>query len=447
MTAAASVFSGAEIRGRNMNKNDGKFQLRTITQSRVFWMIVSLFIAAMLWLYVTTTEGVEAQKVLSNVPIEFVGAETLRESSGLVVTEQDRTSVNLTVSATRRVLNKLNNGNVTATINLSRMNSDGRYAVTYDISYPSGINPNDITVVRASADIVNFYLDKLSRKTIEVEGAFTGNTAEGYMADDSMVFDPMVVTISGPKTDISKVDHAYVSISRENVDKTIQYSTTYELVDENGQIVDDSSITRETDEVNVTLNVLSTRSVPLDVTIIDGGGATRDANTIIDIRPSSIMLAGDAAAIDNTSKLILGTIDLSSFATDYTATYAIIPPTNTENLTGVNEATVTVSISGLSTRGYAISQDNISCNNVPEGYSAEIITQSLNNVIIRAPESVLNEIDSRNLRAVADLSDLTVNSSGVYNPSVRIYIDGFPEAGYVGEYKIYVTLNMENSEG
>ena len=113
----------------------------------------------------------------------------------------------------------------------------------------------------------------------------------------------------------------------------------------------------------------------------------------------------------------------------------------------MNEATVTVSISGLSTRGYAISQDNISCNNVPEGYSAEIITQSLNNVIIRAPESVLNEIDSRNLRAVADLSDLTVNSSGVYNPSVRIYIDGFPEAGYVGEYKIYVTLNMENSEG
>lgn len=428
-----------------MKNNEGKFVLRKITQSRAFWMIVSLFAATLLWIYVTTTEGVEAQKTLTNVPVEFIGADSLRESSGLVVTEQDRTTVNLVLSATRRVLNKLNNGNVTATINLSRMNSDGRYSVSYDLTYPSGVNPNDITVVRSNADIVTFYLDKISRKTIEVEGTFTGNTAEGYMADESLIFDPMVVTISGPKTDISKVDHAYVSIGRENVDKTIQYSTTYELVDENGEPVDDASITRETEEISVTLNVLSTRSVPLDVTIIDGGGATREGNTIIDIKPSSIVLAGDAATIDSTSRLVIGTIDLSTFATDYTATYTIVPPSNTENLTGVNEATVTVSISGLNTKGFSISQDNISCNNVPEGYTAEIITQSLNNVIIRAPENVLQELDSRNLRAVADLSDLAITSTGVYNPSVRIFIDGFPEAGYVGEYKIYVTLNTEDA--
>ena len=428
-----------------MKNNEGKFVLRKITQSRAFWMIVSLFAATLLWIYVTTTEGVEAQKTLTNVPVEFIGADSLRESSGLVVTEQDRTTVNLVLSATRRVLNKLNNGNVTATINLSRMNSDGRYSVSYDLTYPSGVNPNDITVVRSNADIVTFYLDKISRKTIEVEGTFTGNTAEGYMADESLIFDPMVVTISGPKTDISKVDHAYVSIGRENVDKTIQYSTTYELVDENGEPVDDASITRETEEISVTLNVLSTRSVPLDVTIIDGGGATREGNTIIDIKPSSIVLAGDAATIDSTSRLVIGTIDLSTFATDYTATYTIVPPSNTENLTGVNEATVTVSISGLNTKGFSIGQDNISCNNVPEGYTAEIITQSLNNVIIRAPENVLQELDSRNLRAVADLSDLAITSTGVYNPSVRIFIDGFPEAGYVGEYKIYVTLNTEDA--
>ena len=430
-----------------MNNNEKLTLVGRIFQNRITWMILSLAAAIMLWAYVTSTEGVEAQKTLTNVPVEFIGADALRESSGLVVTEQDRTSVNLTVSAARRVLNKINSGNVSATINLSRMNSDGRYAVSYDLSYPTGINPGDVTVVRSSADIVNFYLDKISRKTIEVEGAFTGNTAEGYMADESLVFEPMVVTISGPKTDIARVDHAYVAITRENVDKTLQYSTTYELVDEDGKPVDDSTITREREEINVTLNVLSTRTVPLDVTIVDGGGATREDNTIIDIRPASIVLAGDASTIDSTSKLVLGTIDLSTFATDYMATYTIVPPSNTENLTGVNEAVVTVSISGLNTRGFAVTQDNISLNNVPEGYTAEIITQSLNNVIVRAPEEVISEIDSRNLRAVADLSDLSITSGGVYNPSVRIFIDGFPEAGYVGEYKIYVTLTPEETEG
>lgn len=428
----------------NTNVKSFRSRLRAVTQSRAFWMGISLLAAVLLWLYVTSTEGVEIETTLYNVPIEFVGADTLRESSNLVVTEQDRTSVNLTLSGTRRVLSKLDSGNVTATINLSRMNTDGRYSVSYDLSFPSGINPNDVTLVRSSADIVNFYLDFITPKTIEVKGVFTGSTAEGYLAEDNLIFDPLVVRISGPKAAISQVDHAYVSISRTGVDKTLQYSTTYELVDENNDPVDDSAITRETEEVTVTLNVLSTRSVPLDVNIIDGGGAVREANTQIDIEPASVVLAGDAAVIDSTSKLVLGTIDLAAFATDYTATYTIVPPNDTENLTGVTEATVTVSIIGLNTRTFSIGQDNISCNNVPEGYTAEIITQSLNNVTVRAPEEILGQIEAQNLRAVADLSELNSDAPGVYNPTVRIYINGFPEAGVVGEYKIYVTLDTEN---
>ena len=423
----------------NGTKERKTLNLKRLTDSRVFWMILSLFAASLLWMYVTTTEGVEVQKTLTGVKIEFLGADAMRASSDLIVTEQDRTSVNLTLSGTRRVLSKLTNSNVTATVNLNNVTADGRYSVSYDLAFPAGINANEVTVVHTSSDVVNFYVDKLARKTVEVKGAFTGNTAEGYLADESMVFDPLVVAISGPKTVISKVDHAFVAITREEVDRTLSYSTTYSLVDANNNPVEDSSIQRETEEVTVTLNVLSTKEVPLDVTIIDGGGATRDANTRIEITPSSIMLAGDAAAIDSTTKLILGTINLSTFATDFSATYTIIPPNGTENMTGVTEATVTVSITGVATKSFSVNPDNIICINVPYGYDAENITQALN-VTVRAPQEVLDRISEVNLRAVADLSNLGTNASGVFTPTVEIKIDGFPEAGCVGEYKIYITL-------
>ena len=427
-----------------MNNTNGTnerktLNLKRLTDSRIFWMILSLFAASLLWMYVTTTEGVEVQKTLTGVKIEFLGADAMRASSDLIVTEQDRTTVNLTLSGTRRVLSKLTNSNVTATVNLNNVSADGRYSVSYDIAFPAGVNANEVTVVHTSSDVVNFYVDKLARKTIEVKGAFTGNTAEGYLADESMVFDPLVVAISGPKTVISKVDHAFVAITREEVDRTLSYSTTYSLVDANNNPVEDSSIQRETEEVTVTLNVLSTKEVPLDVTIIDGGGATRDANTRIEITPSSIMLAGDAAAIDSTTKLILGTINLSTFATDFSATYTIIPPNGTENMTGVTEATVTVSITGVATKSFSVNPDNIICINVPDGYDAENITQELN-VTVRAPQEILDRISEVNLRAVADLSNLGTNASGVFTPTVEIKIDGFPEAGCVGEYKIYITL-------
>ena len=427
----------------NGTKERKTLNLKRLTDSRVFWMILSLFAASLLWMYVTTTEGVEVQKTLTGVKIEFLGADAMRASSDLIVTEQDRTTVNLTLSGTRRVLSKLTNSNVTATVNLNNVTADGRYSVSYDIAFPAGVNANEVTVVHTSSDVVNFYVDKLARKTVEVKGAFTGNTAEGYLADESMVFDPLVVAISGPKTVISKVDHAFVAITREEVDRTLSYSTTYSLVDANNNPVEDSSIQRETEEVTVTLNVLSTKEVPLDVTIIDGGGATRDANTRIEITPSSIMLAGDAAAIDSTTKLILGTINLSTFATDFSATYTIIPPNGTENMTGVTEATVTVSITGVATKSFSVNPDNIICINVPDGYDAENITQALN-VTVRAPQEILEQISEVNLRAVADLSNLGTSASGIFTPTVEIKIDGFPEAGCIGEYKIYITLKEKH---
>ena len=263
------------------------------------------------------------------------------------------------------------------------------------------------------------------------------------MAEEEPIFDPLMVIISGPKTAIEPVDHAYVAITRTDVDKTLQFNTTYALRDADGQEIDDSRIILETAEVAVTLNVLFTKSVPLDVTIVDGGGATRTENTKITINPASVVLSGDAEVIESIAKINLGTIDLKDFATTYTNTYTIVPPNDTENLTGIHEATVTVSIVGLSTRIFEITKDNIFCNNVPEGYQAVIINQVLP-VTVRAAEADLDAIQVNNIRAVADLSGISeANASGVFQPEVKISIDGFPDAGIVESYRIYVTLIKE----
>ena len=422
-----------------MNKDTGKKSSR-ILDRRGFWMAVSLLAAVILWLYVTTTEGVEREMMLSGVKIEFTGAESLRESSGLIVTEQDRTSVNITVKGSRRVLSKINSGNVTAAIDLSRVTTDGRYSVSYSLVYPTGVNPDEIAVVRSSSDVVNFYVDRQVRKTVPVEGRFLGSTAEGYLADENPVFDPMVVTVSGPKTAVSAVDHAYISITRTEVDKTLSYFTTYDLMDADGNVIEDSSVIKETEEISVTLNVQSVKQVPLDINIVSGGGATREENTSIVIDPAYIVLSGDAAAIDSVSKIVLGTVDLSAVNGEYSARYTVVPPDSTENLSGVSEAEVTVSIIGLVSQNFNIGHDNISCINVPEGYNAEIINQALS-VTIRAPEEDLARITASHIRAVADLSEVSEsNATGFISPAVRIFIDGFPTAGVVGRYSIIVTL-------
>ena len=71
---------------------------------------------------------------------------------GLVITEQDSSTVDVTLSGARRVLSKLNNSNVTATVDLSNVYTDARYSVTYNLSFPGGISDADIKLVRRSVD-------------------------------------------------------------------------------------------------------------------------------------------------------------------------------------------------------------------------------------------------------------------------------------------------------
>ena len=70
---------------------------------------------------------------------------------------------------------------------------------------------------------------------------------------------------------------------------------------------------------------------------------------------------------------------------------------------------------------------NLSYINVTEGYSANVISESLD-VTLRGKEEVISQIKPENIRAVADLSAFN-ESTGTYMVPVKIYIDGFTDVG------------------
>ncbi|MDO4750410.1 MAG: CdaR family protein [Eubacteriales bacterium] len=407
--------------------------LNRILDKKVNRVIASVLASIALWVYVSTTEGVEKEETFYGVQVNFVNAEEVRESSGLIVTSQDIQSVDLTLSGPMRQITRLTNDNITLTIDLSKA-VFGNNRSAYEIHYPSDVDSSSLRRVNASAYIVNFYLDKLVNRRFEVKGTFTGSAEEGYIAEDP-VFNPLTVNISGPQTSIDKVDHAWVEITRETVDRTLQYNSSYVLRDKDNQVISDELLIMDTPEVEVTLSVLTIKNVPLSVTLIDGGGATGEEHADVKIEPAVVQLAGDAAVMDGLNKLTIATIDLADFASSFEDTYTLALPNDTECLSGTTEAKVTVTIKGLVTRKMTLTQ--FDCINVADGYTADVITESLT-VNVRAPESIINSISAENLYAVVDMQEVSA-SAGTFNPVARIRIDGYPTAGAVGEYKVFVT--------
>lgn len=209
----------------------------------------------------------------------------------------------------------------------------------------------------------------------------------------------------------------------------------YTLRDAEGNEVSMEGLELETDTVSVTVNINMTKEVPLTVSANYGAGATED-NTRITVNPESIMISGDSSVVDAINSISIATIDTTSFSASVTDEYDIILPDGVTNLTGTTSADVTVEVLGLETRSFTV--NNISYTGLPEGYTAEVITQSLP-VTLRGSAADLDAIRAENLTAVADLSE--VSHTGDMTVTVRIRVDGFPNTGAIGSYQIAISVS------
>ncbi|MBR4157860.1 MAG: hypothetical protein IKR07_02970 [Oscillospiraceae bacterium] len=412
--------------------------INRIGNSKILWIVISVALALLLWVYVTMNEGDDYSDTFDNVQVVFSGEEALREAQGLIVTEKTRDKVSVTLKGSRREISKLKDSDIQAVIDLSTITRPGTNSnYYYTVAFKPDVETNSITVESRNPRTVSFTVDRYSYKYVEVKGVFNGRVAEGFKADVSdMIFEPSSIRVSGPEEAIAPIKSALVVIERDEIDGTIKVDMGYTLVDLNDEPVSLDDVSVDSESVNVTFPVTSVKSVPLVLDIMHGAGTT-DANVMIEYDPESILLSGDAELLKGINRITLGSLDLTSFNSTFEKVYTITLPNDVVNESGISEVKVNVRLLGLQTRRLSVS--NIVATNVPDGYEVEVTTKSID-VTIRAPESVIYNIESSNLRAVLDLSEYSGNE-GQFTVPASIRVDGFSNAGVIDPYN-YSALVM-----
>ena len=417
-----------------MNKNKSK---KRITDSKVFWLLTSLVLSLIIWIYVTSLQNDEYRQVFRNVPVEFTGTSVLRDSKGMVITDVEVTSVTLEISGPRRIVGAWKSSDLVAQIDVSKLSQSIYTNQQYTVVYPSGTDTSGLSVVRRYPDSVSFTVSSVIDKTVQVKGSFLGEIAEGYIAQKAE-FEPSTITLNGPETYLRNVDYVWVTFGDGEIDTTYSVDTGFKLMNADGEECSSSGISFSSDTVVATLPILAVKEVPLDINSYYGAGAN-DTNTMVNIEPKTLTLSGDSAILADTNKIVLDTIDTTAFASTYQDTYTIKINNELNNITGVTEAEVTVEIVGLETKIFNV--QNIVVTNIPAGFDAIVINQQLP-VKIRGDKEVLDGIIAENITAVADLSELT-SGAAIYDVPVRIRIDGTNDAGSVGVYTLTVNLVKE----
>lgn len=405
-----------------------------LLDSKVFWAVISLIASLFIWVYITGTQEEIITQSFNNVEVMLIGEDTLQATRGYVVTNVSAETVSVKISGTRGNIGTLSASDVKAVIDVSLISSTGTLTQYYNLTYPDNVNEDAVSLVSSNPQTISFDVTKMSSKSVPVEAKFVGSTAENYIAGE-VEFEPKTIKVSGPESMLEKIDHIYAEMGGDDLTMTRTAEIPIVLIDKDGNTMESEGLEFDVPTVTVTIPISMMKEVPLYVQCVYGAGATEE-NTVISIEPNKIMISGDTEIVSGINRIDLATIDLTDFSLTHQDTYLIPLPNGVENVTGVAQADVKIEITGVDTKVFTVT--NISTRNLPSGYTLEEITTQSLEVRIRAPQDVLDQLQPSNLSAVADLSDIT-QSGDMFVP-VRMVVDGFTDAGAVGEYNIGIKV-------
>ncbi len=409
-------------------------------KNKVVAMLVSLLIAFGLWVYVITTVSPGSEETYYNVPVALQNESVLTER-GLMITSLNDPSLTLRLSGNRTDLTKLNSANITVVSDLSKIYQAGKHKLSYDISYPGDVPDNAITVLSHEPDTVTLVVEKRISKAVEVQIQYSGSVASGFICDkENIVLDYDKVTVTGPKSVVDRIDRAQVKVELAGKRESINDVFTYVLCDAEGEAVESELLETDVEQLQLSLKIQRVKEVDLQLTVVDGGGATQQTSQIT-VTPEKIRISGSDNLLASIDSITLGTVNLGELPEDTELTFPIVLPEGITNETGVNEAKVSIQFPDLLTKTFTVTA--LEAINVPDGMEAELITQQLE-ISLRGPKALVSSLRTGDVKVTVDFAGAQPGMSTM-KPTV-VLPEEYQDVGAVGQYSVSVTLHQQQAQ-
>lgn len=400
--------------------------------NKVVYIALSLLIAVLFWLFVDNEQGSKISETYYHVPVEFIGAEDVLPSRGLMLLDGDDITIDIKLSGPRLLISGLDKSDIRIQVDLTDITAAGSYSCRYDIFFPDDVDSSKITRERVSKSMITVEVGELFTKTVPVEVSVTGKAEEDYIyMAERLVVDPATLTVSGQEDVVKNVASARVSLDLTGANASISRLFDYELLDADGNVLDKEGTMVSDNQIQVDAPIYLTKTLNLTVKFKESPGSTLD-DVDWDLSTTTIKVAGEAASLENKEDIMLGEIDLSTILSDTQIDLDINLPAGAVNLSGFTTVTLSISFKDdLATQAFSVS--NISSVGLPEGKSFDRLTSSVD-VVIRGPADEVAQVTAEDIRVVVDLEEYT--SDGTYYVPAIVFVDGFDNVGAIGSYSV-----------
>lgn len=200
------------------------------------WLLkfVSLVLAIILWYFVGGEDRINKNVM---VPIEIINL-----PRDLVISNQYKKEIEVTVSGPRSLILEMASRAVTRQVDLSAA-TPGTMVIENDNKHIPVLR--GITVQRVQPSSIILSLDKLVQKQFPIEARTVGRVASGYQIR-SLKIDPELITIAGPHTTLSQVDRLFTkAINLEGVKQSMQLQVPLDLDPAIVELIGETSVTTD----------------------------------------------------------------------------------------------------------------------------------------------------------------------------------------------------------
>lgn len=418
----------------------------------MFLKIVAVIVAALIWMIVVNVSDPIIDSTYSNVQVEILNADLITKSNRTYEVLDDTNTITVTITAKRSINDLLGKDNIKATADMSELDEA---AGTIRIRLETTKYNDKIESIKSKTDSVEVKIEDLLKKQFSITPVVNGDPVEGYVTGD-VTLDQNVVTVQGPESVVSKIDHATAEASIAGMSGSISTTSAIRYYDEDGEQVDSSRLTGNINSVSIQVELLATKSLPLKFNTTGTPAEDYGLDGEITCDYEEITVAGKTSVLANLSAITIpaSAIDIEGRSESFTLTLDLTKylPDNVQLADSDfdGKITVNVPIGQMETATVQVPKDQITITGLDDDKQTAELSGSGDTieVTVKGMPDDLKELDAESITGTAMIGrymerrSVTSLKEGTYDIPLELEL---PE-GITMEGTVMVTCRITDAE-
>ncbi len=414
------------------------FSFKSLLYNKRYTIPLSVFLSFVLWITITVNQKQTMNRSFSDMTVTVNMENTFAaENQMSIVSDISSQRFTVFVMGGKSVVSSLSAKDINLYASAAEVDSPGEYDIEVSATKNSG--NADYNILSITPKTVKVKFDYIETRQFPIEALAEGAVAaEGLIAEAATVsgIESNSVSITGPRAVINSINTVKAVAS---VNKTLSQSETFDaslvLYNQKGKIIKADTLQYSVDKVKITVPVSKRKTVPVNVDFSNTPKGFDKSSIKSTVDHNEVTIIGTPDTVDKIEAITLSPIDISTLTLksqkfDVTA----ILPEGIRLMDAIESFKVEVDLSNYIEDTITVSK--IKFSGLTGGLKTDK-TETIRNVKICGPASVINKLKAS--KAYADAS-LTDKKAGEHIVVANISFEGYTQVWAQGTYETTVTI-------